>query len=82
MTYYLFCQWDGKEEIYNNLEMEFERFVSKQEVSLFGTHIRFSTKFNVFFRFKYIELIVHHIRLHLLFDAQSPFKYSQKIKMR
>lgn len=34
-------EWDGKEEIYNNLEMEFERFVSKQEVSLFGTHIRF-----------------------------------------
>lgn len=44
---------DDEEEEYDNLKMEFERFVSKQEVSLFGKHIEFSMKFNgFFFRFR------------------------------
>lgn len=36
-----------------NLEMEFESFVSKREVALFGATLKFSMKFDFFFKLRF-----------------------------
>lgn len=59
-----------------NLEMEFESFVSKQEVSLFGATLKFSMKFDFFLklRFRLIKFVSQHMRLYLLFNVQLSVK--------
>lgn len=59
-----------------NLEMEFESFVSEQEVALFGATSKFGMKFDFFLklRFRLIKFVSQHMRLYLLFNVQLSVK--------